>query len=89
MKKLVLASALFSSFALSAAYAEDGCNVPKEKWKTEEAMRQQAKAMGLQVRDIRVKDGCYQVIGVDQKGNPVERTLDPATGEVVGAQGQM
>lgn len=89
MKNLVLATALLSTVAFSAAHAEDGCNVPKDKWKSEEMIRQQAKAMGLQVRDILVKNGCFQIIAVDQKGNPVERTLNPETGDVVGAQGQM
>lgn len=89
MKKLVLATALLSTFAFTAARAEDGCDVPKDKWKSEEAMRQQAKAMGLKVSDILVKNGCYQIIAIDSNGRPVERTFNPETGEQVGAEGQM
>lgn len=89
MKKLVLATALLSTFAFSAASAEDGCNVSKDKWKSEEAMKQQAQAMGLQVRDILVKNGCYQVIAIDKTGRPVEPIFNPETGEQVGSEGQM
>lgn len=90
MKKLVLAAALLSAFAASAARAEDegkSCDVPKDKWMTEDAMKEKAKSLGLDVRQIKVENGCYEVYAIDAKGNKVEQIFNPETGVQVGAEG--
>lgn len=90
MKKIVLAAALLSAFAAGAVRAEDegkGCDVPKDKWMTEDAMKEKAKAMGLDVRQVKVENGCYEVYAIDAKGNKVEQIFNPATGEQVGSEG--
>lgn len=90
MKKIVLAAALLSAFAAGVARAEDegkGCDVPKEKWMTEEAMKEKAKGMGLDVRQVKVENGCYEVYAIDAKGNKVEYIFNPETGAQVGSEG--
>lgn len=90
MKKFVLAAALVSAFVAGAARAEDegkACDAPKDKWMTEDAMKEKAKGMGLDVRQIKVENGCYEVYAIDAKGNKVEQIFNPATGEQVGAEG--
>jgi len=90
MKTFLLATALLGLFAAGAARAEDegkGCNVPKDKWMTEDAMKDKAKAMGLAVRRIKVENGCYEVYALDAKGAKVETIFNPQTGEPVGSEG--
>ena len=90
MKTFLLATALLGLFAAGAARAEDDgkdCNVPKDKWMTEDAMRDKAKAMGLDVRRVKVEDGCYEVYAIDTKGAKVETLFNPETGEQVGSEG--
>lgn len=91
MKKLVLAAALLSAFAVTAARAEDegaSCDAPKDQWKTEDAMKEKAKSLGLDVRQVKVENGCYEVYAIDAKGNKVQQIYNPATLEQVGAEGQ-
>lgn len=90
MKKLVLAATLFSALAAGVAHAEDEstkCDVPKDKWMTEDAMKAKAKELGLDVRKIKVENGCYEVYAIDAKGKKVEQIFNPETGVQVGAEG--
>lgn len=90
MKTFLLATALLGLFTAGAARAEDegkGCNVPKDKWMTEDAMKDKAKAMGLDVRRVKVENGCYEVYAIDAKGAKVEKIFNPETGEPVGSEG--
>lgn len=90
MKKLVLAATLLSALAAGVAHAEDEstkCDVPKDKWMTEDAMKAKAKELGLDVRKIKVENGCYEVYAIDAKGKKVEQIFNPETGVQVGAEG--
>ncbi len=90
MKKLVLAATLFSALAAGVAHAENEntkCDVPKDKWMTEDAMKAKAKELGLDVRRIKVENGCYEVYAIDAKGKKVEQIFNPETGVQVGAEG--
>lgn len=90
MKKLIVATALLSAFTFSAARAEekfDCGSAPQDKWMTEDAMKEKAKTLGLDVRQVKVEDGCYEVYAIDDKGNRVEAVFNPETGERVGAEG--
>ena len=90
MKTILLATALLGLFAAGAARAEDegkSCDVPKDKWMTEDAMKDKAKAMGLDVRRIKVENGCYEVYAIDAKGAKVETIFNPQTSEPVGSEG--
>lgn len=89
MKKIILASLLATVALGSAARAESehSCgDAPKDKWMTEDALKAKAVAMGFEVRQIKVEDGCYEVYGI-KDGNKVEALFNPETGEQVGAEG--
>lgn len=91
MKKIVIATSILLAGLASVAHAEDShnCgNAPQEKWMTKEALTDKAKAMGLDVRRVKVEGGCYEVYAIDGKGNKVEKIFNPETGEVVGDEGQ-
>ena len=90
MKKLILAATLFSALTSGIAQAEDEstkCDVPKDKWMSEDAMKAKAKELGLDVRKIKVENGCYEVYSIDAKGKKVEQVFNPETGVQVGAEG--
>lgn len=90
MKKLILAATLISALASGIAHAEDEstkCDVPKDKWMSEDAMKAKAKELGLDVRKIKVENGCYEVYAIDAKGKKVEEIFNPETGIQVGAEG--
>ena len=90
MKKLILAATLISALASGIAQAEDEstkCDVPKDKWMSEDAMKAKAKELGLDVRKIKVENGCYEVYAIDAKGKKVEQVFNPETGIQVGAEG--
>jgi len=90
MKKLVLVATLFSALAAGIAHAEDEgtkCDVPKDKWMSEDAMKAKAKDLGLDVRKIKVENGCYEVYAIDAKGKKVEQIFNPETGVQVGTEG--
>ncbi|WP_082342786.1 MULTISPECIES: PepSY domain-containing protein [Shinella] len=42
---------------------------------------------GLDVRRIKVENGCYEVYAIDAKGAKVETIFNPQTGEPVGSEG--
>lgn len=90
MKKIVLAAALLSTLAFQAARAEDApdCgNTPKDKWLSQDVLKEKAKAMGLDVRQVKEEGSCYEVYGINAKGEKVEAVFNPATGEQVGTEG--
>lgn len=91
MKNIILAAVLATVGFSSVAHAEDthACgNVPKDKWMSEDALKEKAKAMGLDVRRVKVEGGCYEVYAIDAKGNKVETLFNPETGEALGNEEQ-
>jgi hypothetical protein len=61
------------------ALADEHCTDPVTDWQPKEALRQQAEQYGWQVQRIKVDDGCYEVRGLDRKGNALEAKFSPAT----------
>lgn len=80
MKPIILAGTVLSGLLLSsAALADDDCVDPVADWKPREVLRQQLEQHGWTVQRIKVEDGCYQVRGVDQRGNKIEAVYAPAS----------
>lgn len=90
MKKTILASLLaFAAFG-AVAHAEEkaACgDIPQARWMSQDALKAKIAATGLQVRQIKVEAGCYEVYGIDAKGAKVEALFNPETGEQVGTDG--
>ncbi len=80
--------AIAAAFLLcSAAWATGGCPikdaVPKADWQDKDLLEKKLVTAGWQVRRIKVDAQCYEVYGVDDKGQRVEayfhpKTLEPA-----------
>ena len=80
MKSLTLARALLASLVLSGtALAASDCTDPVADWQPREALRLQLEQHGWEVQRIKVDDGCYEVRGVDKKGNAFRAKYAPAS----------
>ena len=80
------------TFALTAlalmlatpALADEGCSTaPAAQFKPKATLEAQLKSEGLEVRQIKVEDGCYEVYAVKKDGTKVEQVVNPLTGEIV------
>lgn len=84
MVKPFVAGLLFLAAAGSgAAMADDDCDVPLGRWQPREAVQAMAQARGWQVDRLRIDDGCYQIRGTDETGQPFKAKIDPATLSIV------
>ena len=73
-----LLSLLLSGFAM--ADDDDDCSDPVSDWQPRETLRQQVERQyGWSVQRIKVDDGCYELKGLDRKGNTIEASYSPAS----------
>ncbi len=64
-------------------HATDDCWVPLAEWQSRSAAEEMARQSGWDVRRIKIDHGCYEIIGYDQQGRPVEVIINPATFELI------
>ena len=80
MKALFFAGAVLAGLLASgAAWADTDCHAPVQDWQPREVLRQQLEQQGWQVQRIKVDDGCYEVKGIDDRGNKFKAKYAPAT----------
>ena len=77
--RLHFAAVLASILVSGAACADTVCNDPVASWQPREALRQKVEQRGWVVQRIKVDDGCYEVRGLDRKGNKFKATYAPAS----------
>lgn len=77
--KLSTTAALLGLAVSGSALAAENCTDPVADWQPRERLRQQVEKLGWTVQRIKVDDGCYEVRGLDRKGNPVEADYAPAS----------
>lgn len=66
------------------AMASDKCQAgPQAQWQSKEALEKKLVAQGVQVKRIKIDDGCYEAYGVDAKGQKLEQYFHPKTLELV------
>ena len=70
MKALVLVNTALAGMLMGgAAWAANDCADPVADWQPRERLRQQIEQRGGTVQRIKVDDGCYEVRGIDARGN--------------------
>lgn len=81
MKSGFIASTALLSLLLSGyALADDDCSDPVSDWQPRDTLRQHVEQQyGWSVQRIKVDDGCYELKGVDRKGNAIEASFSPAS----------
>ncbi|WP_340263976.1 PepSY domain-containing protein [Sulfitobacter pontiacus] len=84
MSKLLLSTAAVLMLA-APAFAEDmKCNVPDQTtWMSQEDLTTMYVEQGYEVKNIKIDKGCYEIYGINDKGERVEIYVDPVTGEPV------
>ena len=56
------------------------CNSgPQSGWKSEDSLKQKLTKQGWDIRRIKIDGGCYEVYGVNEKGQRVESYFHPVT----------
>lgn len=92
MKKLMITAVLATAAMTSMAHADDRhdrrCgNVQIDKWMSEAQIRDRATSLGIEVREVDIDDGCYEVEGRNKDGRRIEVRFNPETGEQVSIDG--
>lgn len=77
--RLPIAAALASLLVCGAALADTECNDPVASWQPRETLRAKIERRGWVVQRIKVDDGCYEVRGLDRKGNKFKAKYAPAS----------
>ena len=73
----ILVVALFGAGAVRAD--DDDCRSPMSQWQSQDAAVQHAVTLGIEVRRLKIDDGCYEIKGRDRDDNKVQLKLEPAT----------
>ena len=73
---LALVAAAGGAHATGLATCDSG---PREGWQPASKLEQQLKEKGWTVRRIKEDGGCYEVYGLDDKGQRVEAYFHPVT----------
>ena len=81
MKPTVLASVAFAVSILvsGTALADKDCVDPVANWQSRDVLRERLEQRGWKVQRIKVDDGCYEVKGIDDRGNKFKAKYAPAT----------
>lgn len=78
MKPSILAGTALAGMLLSgAAWADSDCTDPVSDWQSREVLRHQLEQRGWTVQRIKVDDGCYEVRGMDSRGNKLKGKYSP------------
>ncbi len=77
---LILTSSLLLAAASASATGLATCDSgPKEGWQPQAKLEQMLKDKGWTVRRVKEDGGCFEVYGLDDKGQRVEAYFHPVT----------
>jgi hypothetical protein len=83
MKTLLTAATIALALPAGAALAEVKCVVPTTDMQSWESLIQLTDEFGWSISKMELDDGCYELHVIDQGGNYLKMTVDPATLEVI------
>ena len=83
MKSLLTATALALAIPAGAALADVKCDVPTTDRQSWESLIQLTEEFGWSISKMELDDGCYELNVIDQSGNYLKMTVDPATLDVI------
>lgn len=83
MKTILTATAFALAIPAGVALADEKCNVPTENMQSWESLIQLTEEFGWSISKMKLDDGCYELNVIDQGGNYLKMTVDPATLEVI------
>ncbi|WII73584.1 PepSY domain-containing protein [Bdellovibrio sp. 22V] len=81
MKALLTALVLLTG---SVSFAAPECTKEaKDKWMTEEKMKEMILSQGYKIKKFKVDGNCYEIYGWDKEGKKVEIYFNPVDGSIV------
>lgn len=83
MKTILTATLLALALPAGAALADVTCDVPTGDRQSWEQLIQLTEEFGWSISKMELDDGCYELRVIDQGGNDLKMTVDPATLEVI------
>lgn len=83
MKTLLAATALALAIPAGAALADVKCDVPTTDMQSWESLIRLTEEFGWSISKMELDDGCYELSVIDQGGNYLKMTVDPATLDVI------
>ena len=85
MHKLLALTLTAATLAFAAPAFATGatCDVAKDKWMSEEAIKAKAVELGFDARGVKTEGGCYEVYAIGKDGAKVELVMNPETAEVL------
>ena len=87
--KTVIALLLISSAGAAFAHGNVSCPVVvKEEQKPQMDLQRKLEAEGWKVRQVKIHNHCYEVYGIDDKGQKAEAFFHPKTFERVMPEGE-
>ena len=76
----IVSTALLGALLGTHVLADEDCSEPVSDWQPRETLRQHVEQQyGWSVQRIKVDDGCYELKGLDRKGNAIEASYSPAS----------
>jgi hypothetical protein len=86
MKHLILSATVLTALMAVPALADNPrCDVPKADWQPWQALHDKLQGEGWKIRKIKQDNGCYEVYGVNAKGERQEVYFNPKTLQSVGS----
>jgi hypothetical protein len=81
------ATAIVLGMTVGAAQAGPVCTTDaKDKWMTEQAMKDKITAAGFKIKKFLTSGSCYEIYGWNKAGKRAEVYFNPVTGAVVKAE---
>jgi hypothetical protein len=80
LAKLAIVTACIAAASPAYATGKATCNSgPESGWQSQETLKQKLVTQGWSVTRIKVDGGCYEVYGINDKGQRVETYFHPVT----------
>ena len=89
MNRIITAAAAIAftaGFAGTAVAGPTCTKEPKEKWISEDAMKQKVEELGYKVKTFKISGPCYEIYGWNKDGKKAEVYFNPTNGEIVKAE---
>lgn len=84
MRRLLIGSTFTLACGLASAHGPTECQPsPQAEWKPQMELQAKLKSEGWKVRQVKTYHNCYEVYGIDDKGERVEAFFHPKTFERV------
>ncbi|MGV3549962.1 PepSY domain-containing protein [Rhizobium sp.] len=87
MKTMLISFAAIITLSAGVAKADDGIEcrgIARETYLPASTIEEKAKGLGIDVRGVRVDNGCYEVRAEDMHGDDFDIYFHPVTAKVLG-----